>query len=167
LFSLASELCYNICPTAESRLGTTHTAETKAAIGAASAARNSGENHPMCGKTHTAETKALMSKAHIGKTHTAEAKALISEASSKALIGNTNRLGKTHTTESINLIRLNHPTRISIFVYEHETRKLVGEYSSQRQAAKSFNIALSTLQRYLANGQVWNNKYIIRTSPLL
>src|SRR3954467_10346527 len=61
LFSLASELRYNICPTAESRLGTTHTAESKAAIGVASAARNSGENHPMFGKTPTAETKAAMS----------------------------------------------------------------------------------------------------------
>jgi len=104
LFSLSFELRYNICATASSMLGYTHTAETKAAIsaantgrtltaeakaaiGAASAARNSGENHPMFGKTHTAEAKAAISAAlagennpMFGNTHTAETKAAISAA---------------------------------------------------------------------------------------
>jgi len=58
LFSLSSEFRYNICPTAESRLGTTHTAEAKAAISSANS-----------GRTHTAETKALMSEAKMGNTN--------------------------------------------------------------------------------------------------
>jgi len=52
-----------------------------------------------------------------------------------------------------------------IFVYDHETRKLVGEYSSQRQAAKGLGVSLRTVQDYLASGKVLNNKYIIRSSP--
>src|SRR3954451_14123511 len=74
LFSLSSEFRYNICPTAESRLGTTHTAESKAA----------------------------MSAAIIGNTNA---------------LGNTNRLGTTHSAETINQIRFNQPSRMSIFVY--------------------------------------------------
>jgi len=114
LFNLSSEFRYNICPTASSMLGYTHTAEAKAAIGAktsvallgntncvgiiisaktkaAIGAANSGVNHPMYGKTHSAETKAAMSAA---------------------------KFGTTHTAESIEQIRINQPSRMSIFVYE-------------------------------------------------
>jgi len=127
LFSVSSELRYNICPTAESRLGTTHTAESKAAISAAGLG-----NTNRLGTTHTAETRAKISAAGLGNTN-----------------------GR------------NHPHRKSVFVYDHETRKLVGEYSSLRLAAKVLKIHRATLLRYLANGKVWNNKYIIRSSPLL
>jgi len=97
LFSLSSESRYNICPTAESRLGTTHTAETKALMSKSQQlVDRSGENHPIHGKTHTAETEAAISAALTGKTHTYDSKALMSERQ----LGNTNRLGKTHTAES-------------------------------------------------------------------
>ena len=119
---MSSELRYNICPTAESRLGTTHTAETKAKMSKSQQqVDRSGENHPIHGKTHTAE--------------------------------------------SIDLNRLNQPSRISVFVYEHETRKLVGEFPSQVQASKYLNVDRKTVSKYLANGGVLNNKYIIRSSP--
>jgi hypothetical protein len=86
-----------------------------------------------------------------GKTHTAETKA----TRSKALIGNTNALGNTNAS------------RGPIFVYLHETpEKLVGEYTSLFEASKSLEIPYTTLRRYLANGKVWNNKYIIRSSRL-
>ena len=49
LFSLPEHFRYNYCAIAESRLGTTHTVESKALM----SERNSGENHPMYGKTHT------------------------------------------------------------------------------------------------------------------
>src|SRR4051812_45960840 len=124
LFSVSSELRYNICPTAESRLGTTHTDESKALM----CERKSGGNNPMSGKTHTAETKAAMSERKSGgnnpmsgKTHTAVTKAKMSEAK----MGNTPFLGKTHTAESIDLNRLNQPSRISVFVYDGDN-KLVG-----------------------------------------
>jgi len=123
LFSLSKNLRYNICPTAESRLGTTHTPEAKSAIGAAL----------------------------IGNTNS---------------VGNTNCVGRILSAESIDLIRLNNPNRMSIFCYEHDTRKLVGEYLSQRDAAKSLKISPRTLRRYLANEEVLNNKFIIRSSPL-
>jgi len=51
------ELVYNFCAVAYSILGYTHTTETKAALRAASSARNSGKNNPMFGKTHTAQSR--------------------------------------------------------------------------------------------------------------
>jgi len=70
LFSLPENLRYNFCPTAESRLGTTHSAETKALMSEG----KSGDNHPMYGKTHTAESKALMAERKLGTTHTLKQK---------------------------------------------------------------------------------------------
>jgi group I intron endonuclease len=148
LFSVSSELRHNICPTAESRLGTTHTAESKALMSKSQQQVNrSGENHPIHGKTHTAETKAAISATKLGTTHTAETKAKTSES----IIGNTN--GR------------NQPSSKSVYVYDPYSRKLVGEFPSQVQASNSLQIPYTTLLRYLANGKVWNNKYIIRTSP--
>jgi len=75
LFSVSSELRYNICPTAESRLGTTHTAESKAIMSKSQQqVDRSGENHPIHGKTHTAETKAAISATKLGTTHTLKLK---------------------------------------------------------------------------------------------
>src|SRR4051812_33741194 len=57
LFSLSSELRYNICPTAESRLGTTHTAETKAKMSERKLGNtNSLGNTGRLGIPHTAES---------------------------------------------------------------------------------------------------------------
>jgi group I intron endonuclease len=76
------------------RLGTTHTAETKAAIGAA-----------RLGTTHTAETKAKM-RGNING------------------FGNTSRLGIPHTAESIDIIRLNHPNRLPVYAYDLDNKLL-------------------------------------------
>src|SRR5438067_42141 len=65
------------------------------------------------GCTHTAETKAAISAAKLGTTHTAESKALMSGRK----LGNTNGLGNTNASRS------------PIFVYEHDSRKLAGEYT--------------------------------------
>jgi len=140
LFSVSSELRYNICPTAESPLGITRTAATKALM----SERKSGGNNPMAGKTHTAESKALMSERISG--------------------GNNPMTGKTHTAESIDANRINQPNRVSIFVYDHETRKLVGEFPSQVAAAGGLKVSPRTVRNYLVSGKVLNNKYIIRTS---
>jgi len=56
-------------------------------------------------------------------------------------------------------------SRSPIFVYEYDSRKLVGEYTSLFEASKSLEIPYTTLRRYLSNGKVWNNKFIIRSSP--
>src|SRR4051812_46099856 len=140
LFSVSSELRYNICPTAESRLGTTHTDESKALM----CERKSGGNNPKSGKTHTAETKAAMSAQKLGNTnrlgttHTAETKAKMSAAK----MGNTHFLGKTQTAESIDLNRLNQPSRISVFVYDRIT---IGEFLSQNEAAKFLKCNISNV----------------------
>jgi group I intron endonuclease len=124
----------------KAHIGKTFSTETKAAMSKA----KSGENHPMYGKTHTAEAKAAISSANSGRTHTAETKALMSEAK----MGNTNA------------------PRMSIFVYEQETRKLVKEFPSQVTAAIFLKVSRYTVQNYLATGKVLNNKYIIRSSTL-
>jgi len=184
LFSLSSESRYNICPTAESRLGTTHTAETKALMSKSQQlVDRSGENHPIHGKTHTAETKAAISAALTGKTHTSDSKALMSERQ----LGNTNRLGKTHTAESkaaigaallgntncvgrtlsaesIDQIRLNQPSRISVFVYDQDNKLVVG-FPTQVTAAEFLKVSRGTVQNYLASGKVLKEKYILRSSP--
>jgi hypothetical protein len=90
------------------------------------------------GTTHTAETRAAMSASHLGFTHTAE---------------------------SIDLIRLNHPNRKSVFVYDIDN-KLVGEFLSLREAAKDHQIPRTTLRSYLDTGKAWNNKFLICSSPL-
>jgi group I intron endonuclease len=115
------------------------------------------------GYIHTAETKALMSERKLGenngffgKSHTAESKAAMAAA----------KLGTTRTAETKAAMSINSPSRIYIFVYEHDTRKLVGEFHSQRLAAKFLGVSHFTVQNYLANGRVLNNKYIIRSSRL-
>jgi len=112
--------------------------------------------YSMLGYIHTAETKSAISAAlsgenhpMYGKTHTAESKAAISVS----IMGNTNGA--------------NHPSSMNIFLYDPFTRKLVGEYSSQVKAASFLGVSRRTLQRYLADGKVWNNKYIIRASAPL
>jgi group I intron endonuclease len=75
-----SNLRYNFNPTAGSRLGTTHTTETKAAI---SKALKGNTNR--VGSTHSPEAKAAISDSLKGHTHSAETKAAIGAAKSKAV----------------------------------------------------------------------------------
>jgi len=134
LFSLSADLRYNLCPTAGSWLG----------------------------YTHTAETKAQMSASHLGLTPTAEAKVLMSV---RNCLGNTNRLGTTHTAESIDNIRLNQPNRMSVFVYDLND-KLVGEFPSQGAAAKCLNCNVSNISRNVDSGKRFRKIYLITTGPL-
>jgi len=77
--------------------------------------------YSVLGYIHTPEVKAaIIGNTHrVGKTHTAETKAAIS----KILLGNTNSLGNASKS------------RGPIFVYLHDTPgKLVGEYTSIMEA---------------------------------
>ena len=56
---------YNILKTAGSRLGTKHSAETRAKM----ADTKKGKNHPMFGKTFSEEARAKMAAAKKGKKH--------------------------------------------------------------------------------------------------
>lgn len=100
-----------------------------------------------------------------GKTHTAETKAAIGAANSVALLGNTNRLGTTHTAESIDIIRLNYPHRKPVFVYDLEN-KLVGEFLSQNLAAKFLKCNISSVSRNVDTGKRLRKIYLITTVPL-
>jgi len=73
--------------------------------------------------------------------------------------------GKTHTAETIDLIRLNHPNRKSVFVYDLNN-VVVGEYLSLRDTAKFLKVTHRTVRNYLASGKPLNGQYILRTSPL-
>jgi len=111
----------------------------------------------LLGYTHTAETKAAMigNTNRLGTTHTAETRAAMSAS----------HLGLTHTAETIDLIRLNHPNRKSVFVYDLNN-KLLGEYLSLRDTAKFLEVSHITVRNYLASGKPLKGQYILRTSPL-
>jgi len=165
LFSLSSELRYNICPTASSMLGYTHTAEALALM----SERKSGENHPMYGKTHSDETKALMSERKsgenhpmFGKTHSDETKALMSERLSGE---NHPMFGKTHAASSIELNRLNQPNRKNVFIYDL-SNKLVGEHPTIKAAASALNCSISSIFRKIDTGKRLRKSYLITSIPL-
>jgi group I intron endonuclease len=78
--------CYNICPTAGSKLGTNHSKESRARMSAAAIGRilpleqreKMSKSHK--GKIRTAEHRAKLSASRTGFRHTDEAKAKISAA---------------------------------------------------------------------------------------
>jgi group I intron endonuclease len=138
------KLVYNFCFVAYSTLGYTHTAEARAAIGSAISAAIIGNTNRLgkTGYTHTVESKAAMSAAKMGNTHTVESKAAISVA-----------------------LLLNHPNRISTFVYDGDN-KLVGEFLSQREAAEFLNCNASNVSRNIDTGKRLRKIYLITTCPL-
>ena len=110
--------------TAGSRLGTNHSAETKAAI---------SEAHK--GKVLSAETKAAISAARLGTTHSPESKAAIGAANG-----------------SIN------------FVYDIN-EELLGEFPSQRAAARYIQCDKRTVSRYIDSGKRFRD-FLITSKPL-
>jgi len=95
------------------------------------------------GYVHTTEAKAAIGVANSGRTRTTEARAAISTS----IIGNTNA------------------PRVPVFIYDL-SNKLVGEYLSQRKAAKHLNVSHITVQRYIDTGKILQGKFILRSSPL-
>jgi len=73
--------------------------------------------------------------------------------------------GKTHTTESIDLIRLNQPIRKSVYVYDLDN-KLLGEFLSQNEAAKFFKCNISNISRNVDTGKRLRKIYLITTCSL-
>jgi len=107
----------------------------------------------------------------LGYRHNAEALAAISAAISVKLIGNTNRLGITHTAEAkaaISQAKIGNTNaiHITVFVYDLEN-KLVAKFPSQREAARSLNVPQSTFRWYLKTGRVYKGKYTLRSTPLV
>lgn len=88
----------------------------------------------MFGKNLTAETKLKISESLKGRTRTVETKAKLSVAN-----------GTT------------------IFVYDSEGY-LVNSFSSERMAGIFFNCSYTTIKKYSASGQLFQNKWIL--SPL-
>jgi group I intron endonuclease len=146
---------YNILPTAGSRLGSFHLAETLAKM---------SESHK--GKVLSAETKALMSEAKSGKNHfnfgktiSAETKALLS----KALSGDNHRMfGKLHSAETVAKISAARGGGI-IFVYDSKG-SLHNTFTSAREAGIYFNCTHSTILKYCRNGLMFKGQWILSTS---
>jgi group I intron endonuclease len=163
---------YNINPSAESRLGSLNSAETKAKMSKA----KSNENHPMFGKNHSAEALAKISLANsgenhpmYGKAHSAETKAKISEALSgenNPMYGKTDEnnpfYGKTHTPES--KAKMSASKGGTIYVYNSDKSSLVNSFASARKAGEYFNCTHKTIKRYSKNGLIFKEQWILSTS---
>lgn len=88
------DLCpdnYNICPAAGSRLGATHTAESRGRMRAAKI----GNTHRV-GRVHTSESRSKMSASHTGLKATDESRAINSAA----------QTGRKHTSEAKEKMRV-------------------------------------------------------------
>jgi len=94
--------------------------------------KKSKSNNPLFGKDHSEETKELMRQKALGRKHSEETKLLMS--TKRGII-----------TE----------------VYEKSEIgfKLIGSFTSARQAAKFLGISASTINKYLKSGEILKNKY--------
>jgi group I intron endonuclease len=126
---------YNINPIAGSRLGSGHTQETIARMSEI----KKGENNPNFGKIHSIESRAKMSKP---KTEQTKAK-----------------MRKPKAEQTI--------TKMSIakgggIIYIYDTNdSLVNSFNSTRKTAKFLNCSHVTIAKYIKNGKLFNNKWIL------
>jgi len=133
-----SNLRYNFCPTAGSRLGTTHSPSTKAAI------RESMEgNTNRVGSTHSPETPegAAISNARKGMTHSDATKAVMSEA----------HKGKVFSDEHKAAISKAHGGGIT-YVYDIND-ELLGSFPSRRAAAKFLGVTHPAVSKLVDTGR--------------
>lgn len=177
---------YNINPIAGSSLGTIHTEQTKALI----SETKKGEKHPMFGKKHSTETITKMSGENnhfYGKNHTLEALLKMREARSHKnhpFYGETGEnhpmFGKKHSIETkkkMSLIKKGvikteeHKAKISksmckkVFVYSNSVPTILShEFVSYSEATKFFNCNIMTISKYIKNGKLFQDKWILTSS---
>jgi group I intron endonuclease len=164
---------YNFNMTADSRLGTIHTEETRPRMSQSqqqvdsTGANNppfgrTGANNPMFGQTHNPETIAAIRAAKLGSTHSEESRAKLSAANLGAnnpMFGRTGSLSPRYGIAS--------PQAMAIYVYSADSKTLVRMFPSQIAAAEWLGVSNVTVSRYIKSGKVWNNQYVFRSETLL
>jgi len=142
---------YNIQKIAGSSLGQKRSEVTKALISKI----KTGENHYLFGKSHKAETKILISESLKGKTHSEKTKAKMSIA--KIADKNPN-FGKVHSIDSKTKMSVARGT--AIYVYSKDGL-LINNFPSARMAGVFFNTHSKTILRYLRNGLIFKEKWVL------
>lgn len=142
---------YNLLPTAGSRLGSLHLAETLAKMSEI----NSGENNPMYGKRHTFETLAFLRKANsgihnpmFGKNHSEKTKALMSLAKS----------GENHP-------KFGKYKKVFVYTLDSDSKGLIlhKSFDNSLEAIKYFNCSRSTLTLYLDKNKLYKKQWFFFT----
>lgn len=128
---------YNICKTAGSTLGKTHTAETKEKIGVTKSGTGEGVANSMFGKIHTEEALARkkMAEAKLGKTHTEETKAKLRAAAK----------GRKFTEEHIKNLSASQPNSKKLSVLDLQTG-IETTYGSINEAARCLSITENSIR---------------------
>jgi hypothetical protein len=165
LNELPAYLSYNILTKAGSRLGYKVLDETKEKLRLA----NLGELNPNFGKFHSKEIRERISENHpsrgkpgnitfLGKTHTSETKDKMRIAK---LGANNPNFGKSLDEES--RLKLSSIRGSAVEVYDIEI-KVISTYPSLTKAGKALSCSKSTISRYIESKEIFRGKYIISKS---
>ena len=148
---------YNILRTAGAYVDVfTHSDETKIKIRSSLKGIFVGEKAPWFGRKRSEETKALMSlkksKSNnplFGKDHSEETKELMRQKA----------LGRKHSEETKLLMSTKRGIITEVYEKSGTGFKLIGSFTSARQAGKYLGISASTINKYLKSGEILKNKY--------
>lgn len=172
---------YNINPKAASRLGTSHTPETRKKMSDA----KKGSNHPLYGKTPSDETKKRMSHA-LGTTifmYSLDNQLLSTFTSSVAAAkyfsctfntilkyARSRYIFKSQYILSLEPLEnnLNSPFKLNsttIFVYSLDYQ-LLHTFSSSRAVAKHFDCSKTTIMRYVRSRNIFRGEYLLSLEEL-
>lgn len=131
---------YNILKIAGSSLGYKHTEESLAKMSEASK-----------GKIFSSETIAKLSKVKSGENNPMYGK-----------LGENHPMhGKTHSTKTKAKMSLARGT--TVYVYNSDKSTLVNSFPSAKKAAEFFNCSHSTILRYISNGLIFKDRWILST----
>jgi group I intron endonuclease len=111
-------------------------------------------------------TKKLLSKINglkfLGKTHTEEYKEILRQRIS----GKKNPMyGKPVTEENKNLI--SELFSKSIYVYDANTLTLIAKFNKHKDLITEFKVSTKTIVKYKDSGEVFRDKYIISSYPIV
>lgn len=130
---------YNINPSANSRLGSKYTEDSKELM----RINNIGDKNPMFGKSHSAEYKAILKE---------------------RMTKNNPMVGKPVTDKMKEIIKefFSRP----VYAYDANSKILMNKYDSQKDFIKSFKISAKTVVRDLNSGKVLREQYILSNTLL-
>lgn len=129
---------YNILKIAGSSLGYKHTEESLAKMSEASK-----------GRISSPETIAKLSKIMLGENNSMYGK----------LGENHPMYGKTHSTNT--KAKMSEARDTIVYVYNSDKTTLVNSFPSAKKAAEFFNCSHSTILRYISNGLIFKDRWIL------